>query len=405
MDKNNTMTKRPIFSRRSFLKTAATATAASLINPFQGRAAPLDKAVEMPTRPFGRTGVRVPILSFGGSLNLPLLMLRNAFRWGVTYWDTAHSYMGGNSEKLIGKYLKKFPQDRRQIFLVTKSHARTLDDMSDELEQSLKRLNTDYVDLFFVHGVGNIAELDNAKRAWAEKKKAADKIRLFGFSTHYNMEDCMLGAAKLGWIDAIMMSYNFRLMHHDEMKRAVAACAEAGIGLTAMKTQGGGALKTRNRTEEEMVDRLLQRGFTDAQAKLKMIWENPNIASICSEMPNMSILMANTAAALNRTQLTHGDRRRLRRYAHETRSDYCSGCTRICEAALDGRAPVGDIMRYLMYWRSYGDRHRAQAFFDRWPPARRIEIAALNYAEAERLCPQQMAIGRLVRKALEEFCA
>ena len=166
------------------------------------------------------------------------------------------------------------------------------------------------------------------------------------------MEACMLGAAKLGWIDAIMMSYNFRLMHSDEMKRAVAACAEAGIGLTAMKTQGGGSLKTGTRTEEEMVDRLLQKGFSDAQAKLRMVWENPDIASICSEMPNMSILMANVAAALNRTQLTSEDRRRLRRYAHETRSDYCSGCTRICEAALDGRAPVG-ALRTLMYWRSY----------------------------------------------------
>ena len=154
-----------------------------------------------------------------------------------------------------------------------------------------------------------------------------------------------------------------------------------------------------------MVERLLRKGFTDAQAKLKMVWDNPHIASICSEMPNMSILMANVAAALNRTQLTSGDRSRLKRYAYETRSDYCRGCTRICEAALDGRVPVGDIMRHLMYWRSYGDRHRAQVFFDQLLPERRIEIAALDYAEVERLCPQQMAIGRLVRQALKEFCA
>ena len=397
------MTKRHLHSRRTFLKKAGVATAASLVTPVQGTAAPLDQIEAMPTRPFGQTGVRVPILSFGGSLNLPLLLLRQAFKWGVTYWDTAHSYMGGNSEKLIGKYLNKFPQDRGQIFLVTKSHAWTLDAMDTELEQSLQRLNTDYVDLFFVHSVSNIAEMNDAKRAWAEKKKAEGKIRLFGFSTHNNMEACMLGAAKLGWIDAIMMSYNFRLMHGDEMKRAVAACADAGIGLTAMKTQGGGVLKTGSRTEAEMVDRLLRKGFTDAQAKLKMVWENPDIASICSEMPNMSILMANVAAALNRTQLSSGDRRRLRQYAHETRSDYCSGCTRICEAALDGRAPVGDIMRHLMYWQSYGDRHRAQVFFDRLPLDRRIEIAALDYERVERLCPQQMAIGRLMRRALKEF--
>jgi aryl-alcohol dehydrogenase-like predicted oxidoreductase len=399
------MTKPHSFSRRSFLKATGIATAASIVNPFHSRAAAPDQYRKMPTRPFGRTGVQVPILSFGGSLTLPLVMLGQAFRMGVTYWDTANSYLGGNSEKLIGKYLTKFPQNRRQLFLVTKSHTRTIDGINDEFEQSLKRLNTDYVDLFFVHSVSDIAELDGAKRAWADRKKKEGKIRHFGFSTHYNMETCMLGAAKLGWIDAIMMSYNFRLMHRNEMKQAVAACAEAGIGLTAMKTQGGGALKTGTRTEGEMVERLLQKGFSDAQAKLKMVWENPHIASICSEMPNMSILMANVAAALDRTQLSSGDRLVIDRYAHETRSDYCRGCTRICEAALDGKAPIGDIMRHLMYWHSYGDRHRAQMFFDQLSPERRMEIAAQDYETVERLCPQQMAIGRLVRMAFKEFCA
>jgi hypothetical protein len=259
------------------------------------------------------------------------------------------------------------------------------------------------VDLFLLHSVSRIDELDDTKKAWAEKKKAEGKFRLFGFSTHRNMEECLLGASKLGWIDAIMMSYNFRLMHTDEMKRAVYACARAGIGLTAMKTQGGGSLKTSSAAERELVDRLLKKGFTDAQAKLKAVWENPHIASICSEMPNMSILMANVAAALNRNRLSAGDRKRLQRYAHATRSNYCKGCARICEAALDGEVPISDIMRHLMYWRSYGDRHRAARYFHQLPDERRTNMAALDYSEAERLCPQQMAIGQIVRTALSEF--
>ena len=64
------MTKQQNISRRAFLKTTATVTAASLVNPFPGRADSLDRVDEMPTRPLGRTGVHVPILSFGGSLNL-----------------------------------------------------------------------------------------------------------------------------------------------------------------------------------------------------------------------------------------------------------------------------------------------------------------------------------------------
>ena len=154
----------------------------------------------MPTRSLGGTGVKVPILSLGGSVLQTQLLLRQAYKWGVTYWDTAHSYMGVNSEKLIGKYLLRYPQHRKEIFIVTKSYARSDDAMTSDLDQSLERMRTDYVDLFFVHGVNSIA-----------------------------------------------------------------------------------------------------------------VWEKPNIASICSEMPNMHILMENISAALNRTRLSSGDRKRLQR--------------------------------------------------------------------------------------------
>ncbi len=145
-------------------------------------------------------------------------------------------------------------------------------------------------------------------KTWAEKAKSAGKIRFFGFSTHSNMEECMLAAAGLGWIDGIMMTYNYRLMHTDRMKRAVDACIKAGIGMTAMKTQGGGSIKTDTDTELEMAGQFLQKGFTDAQAKLMAVWQNPNIASICSQMPNMTILMSNVAAAVGKTQLSSNDR-------------------------------------------------------------------------------------------------
>ena len=143
------------------------------------------------------------------------------------------------------------------------------------------------------------------------------------------------------------------------MKRAVDACVKAGIGMTAMKTQGGGQVKTDTETELKLAGRFLQKGFTDAQAKLKAVWQNPNIASICSQMPNMTILMSNAAAAMDRTQLSANDRNLLQQYAQETHSDYCAGCTAICESAITGDVPVGKIMRYLMYSRSYGDHDHA----------------------------------------------
>ena len=391
------------WSRREFLRAAGVAGLGSIVSPVDRLAKSSNEPAGMPSRPLGRTGVRVPILGLGGSLDLEQLILRQAAKWGVTYWDTASSYMGGNSESRIGKYLDKYPEDRKKLFIVTKSHAWTVSGLTRDLNKSLERMKTDYVDLFFVHSVRSVDEMDSNRKAWSERTKAAGKIRFFGFSTHSNMAECVLGAANLGWIDSIMMSYNFRLMHSDGMERAVDACAKAGIGLTAMKTQGGGSVSTSSETELELAGRFLQKGFTDAQAKLKAVWENPNIACICTEMPNVTILMSNVAAAMNRTKLSSDDKIMLHRYAEETRSVYCTGCTDLCESATAGIAPIGDVMRYLMYSRSYGDHDRAHQLFSRIPQKVRANMATLDYTKAEQRCPQKMAIGKLMRQAVKEL--
>jgi len=397
--------KKSNLSRRNFLKVTGFTGVGAIIAPFDQSAKASEEEQTMPSRPFGKSGIKLPILSFGGSLNTSMspLLLRQAAKWGVTYWDTAHSYMGGKSEKGIGKYFTKFPEDRKNIFVVTKSHAWTLAGMTKDLNDSLERMQTDFIDLFFVHSVSDISELDDDTRLWAEKAKAAGKIRLFGFSSHSNMASCLLGASKLGWIDGIMMTYNYRLMHTDRMKRAVDACAKAGIGLTAMKTQGGGQVKTNTETEFELAGRFIEKGYTDAQAKLKAVWENPNIANICSEMPNMTILMANVAAAMNKTKLSAQDMNLLHQYAQETHSDYCAGCTEICESSIHGQVPIGDVMRCLMYSRSYGDRNHAIALFRDIPEKVRAKIASLDYSSAEKRCPQKMAIGNLMRDSLKEL--
>jgi aryl-alcohol dehydrogenase-like predicted oxidoreductase len=126
-----------LVSRRNFLKTTA-AGAASIIGALGNPIGASQHQTIMPTRTFGKTGTDVPILSFGGSLNtsLSILLLRQAVKWGVTYWDTANSYMGGRSEKGMGKYFEKYPADRKRIFLVTKSHAWDTEGMSEDLNLS-----------------------------------------------------------------------------------------------------------------------------------------------------------------------------------------------------------------------------------------------------------------------------
>jgi predicted aldo/keto reductase-like oxidoreductase len=391
-------------SRRDFLKIAGAAGAGSVFAAFNPLAEASEGPQTVPVRPFGKTGIKVPILSMGGMFDIASnqLMMKQAVKWGVTYWDTADCYQRG-SEDGIGKYFDKFPEDRKKIFLVSKSCARKPDGMTRLLDRSLKRMRTDYIDLYFAHGIYGIDELNELTRSWAEKAKKAGKIRFFGFSTHGNMEACMLEAVKLGWIDGIMMAYNFRLMHTDRMKRAVAACVKAGIGLTAMKTQGGGSIKTDTDIELKMAGRFLRKGFTDAQAKLMAVWQNSDIASICSQMPNMTILRANVSAAMNKTDFSAKDTEWLQRYARETHSDYCAGCTDICESAVESNVPIGDVLRYLMYFRSYGDYHYASVRFQTIPENIRLQMADLDYSSAEQKCPQKIAIGKLMGEAVKEL--
>jgi len=400
-------------SRRDFLKTAGAAGVGSILSsivPFSTASSSennlkSEEKMIVPTRVFGKTGVNVSMLSLGGMFDIPnnQLLLKQAIEWGVTYWDTADCYEGDGSEKGIGKYLKKYPDARKKIFLVTKSDERKPDGITFLLNRSLERMNTDYIDLYFIHGLESIKELTNETKAWAENAKSKGKIKFFGFSTHKNIEECMTEAAKLGWIDGIMMSYNYRLMHTDEMKRAVDACVKAGIGLTAMKTQGGGSVSTESETEMKIAGRFLEKGFTEKQAKLKAVWENPHIASICSQMPNLTILSANVAAALDKTKLSANDIELFRQYAQETASDYCRGCSYICESSVDGEIPICDVMRYLMYSRSYGDKERARTLFNELPSDIRRNMVSIDYSLAEQRCPQKMAIGRLMIEAASEL--
>lgn len=401
--------KRYDTSRRKFLKKACStgvgiAAGATGLNQAwaTNQASDASGLTEMPVRPFGKTGVKVPILGLGGSLNLldRQLLLTQALKMGVSYWDTADNYSGGRSEEGIGAYFAKHPEDRQRVFLVTKTGATSPTGMERSLQGSLERLKTDYVDLYLLHGLSSVdGEVDDATRQWVDKTKADGRIRLFGFSTHRNMAACLSQAARLGWLDGIMLTYNYRLMADPDMTRAVADCTRAGIGLIAMKTQGrafsfGGGDQLRP---------FLDRGLTKYQAKLKAVWENPQIAGICSHMDNMTILKENVAAALDGKALSKRDRFLMDRHARRTASAYCAGCGDICESILDTPVPVADVMRCLMYAHSYNDYQMARDAFARLPPDLRERLLQTDFAAAEKHCPQRMTIAMLMRRAAADL--
>lgn len=407
------------WSRRDFMKIAGATGVGAVVSPIEHLAHTacagdtVDAKIQIvPKRPFGKTGVDVSILTLGGSMSFTSrqLLLRQAFKMGVTCWDTSSGYIGGRSEKGIGMYLGKYPEHRKKIFLITKANGSDPDDMTQDLHRSLQRMQTSYIDLYLVQSVSDVKkELNKDIRAWADKFKGKGMIRFFGFATHKNMEKCLFDGAQLGWIEGILTTYNYRVMHRERMKKAVDACTKAGIGLIAMKTQAallGNLVSDVGReteTARNLKQRFIDKGFTKEQAKLISVWENPLISSICSHMPNMTILQENVEVALKKTSLTQEDKQLLEQYSKETTYAYCTGCAQICETAIKDKVPISDVMRYLMYYSSYKDKQKAFELFNQLPLETRRCITQVDYSKAEKCCPQNIPIAQLMRKAVERL--
>jgi len=403
-------------SRRDFIKDAGIGGISTLVSLATGglvgnlmaqdatpTETPKPEIPPMPKRPFGKTGVNVSILAVGGITDFTTnqIILKKSLDWGINYWDTADCYNGGNSEIGIGQFFEKNPDARKKVFLVSKSCERSLDGMSKLLARSFERMKTDYIDLYFIHGISNIKEMAPEMKGWAEKMKKEGKIKFFGFSAHKNMAELLQMAPSLGFIDGIMMTYNYRIMHKDDMKKGVEECQKAGIGLTAMKTQGGGQVKTDTEEELKLAGQFIQKGYTPHQAKLKAVWQNPAIATICSAMYNLTVLSANVAAAVDNTKLELSDLMELKTYAAKNCSGYCAGCASICDAAMGRDSHIADVMRYVMYQKEYGDAEMARREFASLPEDVRYSLRHLDFAAAERACPQKMPIGKIMREAAD----
>lgn len=402
-------------NRRDFIKLIGAATVGSALAFNNGKqeleGAQKDAADQknglpmIPKRRLGKTNVSIPSLSHGVMYNLVdnQIVIYSGLRWGISMIDTSHGYAGGNSELGIGKFFGKNPERRKEMFIVSKaSGARTIDGVEEKLQLSLQRMKTNYIDLYYgVHGMNDPAQLTDDLRKWAESAKKRKLIKFFGFSTHSNMAECLKAASKLDWIDALMTSYNFRLMQDPQMQEAVEACHKADIGLIAMKVMG---LKVKSDDEKAMLNSFSEKGLTDAQVKLKAVLNDKRISSACVTMNTVEQVSTNVAAVLDRKKLTRAEMNILKQYAANTCNFYCAGCTEICSMALPGAGRyIGDIMRSLMYYNSYDEKEMARELFSQIPAGTRNKLGKLDYSEVEAQCPHRLKVGRLVSEAIQKM--
>ena len=352
--------------------------------------------VQVPRRVLGRTGEKIPILLMGGSMPLDLRFdpkLAEGLRYGVNYFDTAAGYTGGNSERAIGAFQARAGV-RNKMWITTKTSQHDPAGAETSLTRSFERLQTDHVEMFFLHGVRDPNVINDELKTFVARLKKEKKIRFFGFSCHQgNVAELLELASKTPWIDTVMFRYNFQQYGNAELNRAIDAAAKSKVGLIAMKTQASAV------SFEERSKKFEQTGkWNKFQSVLKAVWADDRLSAAVSEMDNLEKVRENVGAAVDRTKLSAAEWEALHRYADATRGATCDGCDHLCGAAVQGPVEIAATLRYLMYHDSYGKQDRARELFRELPEEAR-SFSHLDFSAARAACPHGLDVGRLMERA------
>ena len=147
----------------------------------------------------------------------------------------------------------------------------------------------------------------------------------------------------------------------------------------------------------------MQQGLTAEQARIKAVLQDERISCACVGCDSVGTLTSNIAAALDEKKLSEADFDVLKKYAQATCSGYCAGCAHICDSALTDMSYTSDIMRFLMYHNSYGDRETARQLFQQIPSTVRNRLLNIDYSAAEARCPQHLPIGKFIAEAVAKL--
>lgn len=371
--------------RRSFLKAGALGAAAAVGLPALARGAEESETAPV-YRTLGRTGLKVSVVGIGAMRTTEPAILQAAFDRGVNYLDTAHCYMGGRNEKIVGKALKGY---RDKVYVATKCHIGPRDAMLKSVEDSLRSLQTDYVDVIQLHGLGSKEEVmhEGAREALAEMVKQG-KARFVGYTTHSNEADLLNATADDPdkFFDMVLVAYNFQ--KPPELKAAIARAANAKVGVVGMKTQAGGY------DTKELGD------ISPHQAALKWVLQDTNVHTTIPSMVDLSQVEEDTQV-MQSLKMTATEARVLDAYGTAIAGYHCRACGH-CEGDCPNGVDIRTVNRCLMYAEGYRDMPLAQEAYAALPSVRSASACA-DCAECTARCAFGINIAERMGKAATLF--
>jgi predicted aldo/keto reductase-like oxidoreductase len=394
--------------RRDFLGKAAFGIAsAGFAHPLLGKyAVSQEKAPEIVYRTLGRTKLRIPIVSFGVMNSDSPDLIQRALDAGINHLDTANVYLRGNSERVIGEVLEARGQ-RDKVYLATKMRfardsdkdvfllkgsdrepGATEENLFRQLETSLKRLRTDYLDILYLHSAYSpqMAAYEPLMNALV-KAKEQGKARFLGVSTHKNIPEVIRATVDAGVYDVVLAAYNYVLDNKEEVKKAIRYAAEKGVGIVAMKALGGRRLQENTDVE------------INQRAALKWVLNDKNVCTAIMGMTAFSQLDLNMGVMAD-LALSEKEKTDLEMAASTPGILFCQNC-RSCVPTCPHHVEVPKLMRSYMYAKGYGNYVQAGITIGELP-----ENAGLNKCRAcsacVAACRRGINIGSRVNRLISE---
>ncbi|MCY3885377.1 MAG: aldo/keto reductase [Gammaproteobacteria bacterium] len=359
-------------NRRQVLKWG---TAAGLTGSFLGQtsfASP--ETFEIPEvqkyNRLGRTDFEISDISFGSSgiRRGQENVVRHAIDRGINYLDTAESYTNGQSETVIGNVVKGM---RDKVYIVSKiiSYPQMKsEDIMKRLEESLKRLQTDYVDVYMNHAVNDVKRMESPEwHKFVETAKEQGKIRFAGMSGHAGrLAQCLEYSLDQDICDVVLCAYNFGqdpsfmanltrgmdwIARQPKLPELLKKAKKNDVGTVVMKTLAGARLNDMKPWEKD--------GSTFSQAAFRWVLSNSDVDALIVSM-NSTANIDEFLVASGAEEMSYGDQELLERYIALNNETYCRpGCSD-CESSCPYNVQVADVLRTRMYATDYRDVEMAR---------------------------------------------
>ncbi len=345
------------------------------------------------TRTLGKTGINLPIVSMGVmNADVPGI-LKRSYELGIRHFDTAAVYQQGRNEEMVGQVIKELGV-RDNVIIATKQVVRNHRSNTVEgkqrfmsgVEESLKRLQMDHVDILYYHSVDEPKELqDQGPLQALQELKKQGKTRFVGISTHKTV-DVLPAAMDLNLFDVMLVTFNYTMAHDQVMLDTIKRAADRGIGIVAMKTQAGGTVRPDAKLPKQLPP-------YSQTALLKWVLNHDFVTTAIPGFSTYEHLNQDFTVVRN-LAYTEDEKRFLADKAFVASAEFCHQCGQ-CRKDCPKQVDIPALMRSHMYAVQYRNSGMARITLAELPVGRGLD-ACRTCASCAASCRKTVQIGRKI---------